>query len=547
MEQNGSAPEKNSAARTTAEQSPAVQAAQAGQTPRHHKDPGDSLKKRFVVKLCSNVASIPLYLAMEAILPRALGPVGYGNFSFATAFFQQVTGFLDMGSSNCFYTAQSRRQDEFGLVAFYSRICLVILGVCLTLALFIALAPGAGDIFMPDVPAHLAVWGAFLAFLYWYVRVARGMDDALGLTTTSELIRIVVNLVAMAALVVLYFAGVLNMALLFCHQYALYLITCAGFIWCLRGAWPGFSFRLTKEQSRAYAKEFSEYCFPLFTLALFSVLFLVGERWLLQYFDGSTAQGFFSLSQKIGMACFLFTMAMTPLIMREFSLAHAKNDVKRMAALIDKHGPMLYTVAAYFSCFAVAEAEAVVRILGGEKFAGAVLPVQIMAFYPMHQSYGQVIASLFYGTGDTKVLRNNSVAALVVGIVVAWFMLAPSSMLGLNLGAVGLAIKTVAVQCLFVNILLILARRVVPLNLWGNLAHQALCPLTFIVGALVSDFAARSFGLAGFPRLFAVAAGYTLICAALVHAVPWLGGLSRSEIRYIWAQLLQAAKRVARR
>ncbi len=539
---------QNETGKENAEQAQQAEAPQGvPRNVRHHKDPGDSLKKRFIVKLSSNVASIPLYLAMEAILPRALGPVGYGNFSFVTAFFQQVTGFLDMGSSNCFYTAQSRRQDEFGLVAFYTRVCLGILGICLAMAAGIALIPGAGDIFMPDVPSHLAVWGAFLAFLYWYVRVARGMDDALGLTTTSELIRIVVNLAAMAVLVALYFAGWLNMAILFCHQYALYGITCIGFIWCLRGAWPGFTFRLTREQSRAYIKEFTAYCFPLFTLALFSVLFLVGERWLLQHFDGSTAQGFFSLSQKIGMACFMFTMAMTPLIMREFSLAHAEGDVKRMAALIDKHGPMLYTVAAYFSCFAVAEAEAVVRILGGDKFAGAVLPVQIMAFYPMHQSYGQVIASLFYGTGDTKVLRNNSVAALVVGIIVAWFMLAPQSMFGLNLGAVGLAIKTVGVQFLFVNILLVLARRVVPLNLWGNLAHQFLCPAAFIAGAVVCDHVARLFGLAGFARLFAVAGAYTLACALLIHAVPWLGGLSRTELRYLWTQLGALARKLLRR
>ena len=515
-------------------------AGQEPQAPQGHKDPGDSLKKRFIVKLGSNIASIPLYLAMEAILPRALGPEGYGNFSFVTAFFQQVTGFLDMGSSTCFYTVQSRRQDDFGLVAFYSRICLLILLLCLLLALAILYLPGAGAMLMPGVPAYLALWGAFLAFLYWYFRVARGMTDALGLTTSSELIRTVLNLVAMALLVGLYCAGLLDMTLLFCHQYTLYILSCLGFFWCLRRAWPGFSFRLSKEQSRAYGKEFSAYCFPLFTLALFSVLFLAGERWLLQYFDGSTAQGFFSLSQKIGMACFMFTIAMTPLIMREFSLAHAQKDVKRMAALFDKHGPMLYTVAAYFSCFAVVEAEAVVRILGGEKFAEAVLPVQIMAFYPMHQSYGQVTASIFYATGDTKALRNNSAAALFVGIIAAWFMLAPASMLGLNLGAVGLAIKTVGVQFLFVNILLMLARKVMPLNFWGNLAHQLFCPLVFIAGALLGGLIAQALGLAGFPRLFAVAASYSLFCALSILAVPWLAGLARADVRYIGMKLLAA-------
>ena len=68
-----------------------------------------SLARRYICKLLANVASVPVYLAMEAILPRALGPAMYGNYSFATNFFQQLFMFLDMGTSTCFYNALSRR------------------------------------------------------------------------------------------------------------------------------------------------------------------------------------------------------------------------------------------------------------------------------------------------------------------------------------------------------------------------------------------------------------------------------------------------------
>ena len=71
-----------------------------------------TLARRYAFKLLANVASVPVYLVMEAILPRALGPQMYGNFSFATSVFQQLSGFLDMGTSTCFYNALSRRQRE---------------------------------------------------------------------------------------------------------------------------------------------------------------------------------------------------------------------------------------------------------------------------------------------------------------------------------------------------------------------------------------------------------------------------------------------------
>ncbi len=507
--------------------------------------PEASLKRRYAVKLASNIASIPLFFAMEAILPRALGPAGYGNFSFATNLFQQLTNFLDMGSSNCLYAALSRRQTEFGLVAFYGRVAVLVLAACLILGLAL-LVPAAGKAAMPGVPGHLGIGAAILAYLIWAARIARGMDDALGLTTTSEIIRIGLNLVAMAALMALYYAGILNLALLFCHQYALYLALFGGYLWCLRGAWPGFSFRLEREKNRAYTREFADYCLPLLTLALASVVFLAGERWLLQYFDGSAAQGYFSLSQKVGMACFLFVTAMTPLIMREFSLAHVTHDVKRMAALLDRHGPMLYAVAAYFSCFAAVEAEAVVRILGGDGFDAAVLPVRIMALYPMHQSYGQLVGSLFYATGETRVLRNNTIASLVTGIAATWIMLAPARMCGLDLGAVGLAVKMVAVQCLFANILLVLARRTIPLNLTANLVHQAVCPALFLGLSWLCGAGAAAAGLTGLIRFFASGVAYTAACTVLVSAMPRLGGLSRHEVRYVWARIGDAARKIAR-
>ncbi len=479
------------------------------------------------------MASVPLYLAMEAILPRALGPAGYGNFSFSTNLFQQLVGFVDMGSSNCFYTSLSRRPQESGLPAFYARIACVVLLICLIAGLAM-LVPGIGAAAMPGVPSQIGVWAAMLAYCFWFTHISRSMNDALGQTTTSELVRISVNLVAMLALVALYAAGILNLAVLFCHQYALYLATAAGYFWCLRRAWPGFSLRLAPERTRAYVREFSAFSLPLFWLALASIVFLAGERWLLQFFGGSAAQGYFTLSQKVGMACFFFVTAMTPLIMREFSLAHADNDVRRMASLVDKHGPMLYALSGYFSCFAAVEAETVVRLLGGTEFTEAILPVRIMALCPMHQAYGQLLGSLFYASGRTIAMRNNSVAALATGLLVSWIMLAPPSLFGLNLGALGLAIKMATVPCLFVNILLCFAHRTIPLKLGSNLAHQALCPLTLLAVAWTSGTLAEGAGITGTARVFVSLGIYTVFCLAIFSVIPWLGGLSREELRRFW-------------
>ncbi|MDO5483948.1 MAG: lipopolysaccharide biosynthesis protein, partial [Desulfovibrionaceae bacterium] len=157
--------------------------------------PTPTLARRYAFKLLANVASVPVYLVMEAILPRALGPQMYGNYSFATNLFQQMSGFLDMGTSTCFYNALSRRQHETGLAVFYGRICMAVAGICLAAALLLQI-PVIGANVMPGVPLWLAPLAAVWAFLTWWGRVLRSANDALGATVASEMVRTVISLLA---------------------------------------------------------------------------------------------------------------------------------------------------------------------------------------------------------------------------------------------------------------------------------------------------------------------------------------------------------------
>ena len=176
-----------------------------------------TLARRYAYKLLANVASVPVYLVMEAILPRALGPQMYGNYSFATNLFQQLSGFLDMGTSTCFYNALSRRQGEGGLIAFYVRVGLLVLCISLAAAALM-LVPSVGNLLMPDVPAWLAPLAALWAFLTWWGRVLRSTNDALGETVPSELVRTALSLVAVVALGALFWWDALTIHTLLAQQ-----------------------------------------------------------------------------------------------------------------------------------------------------------------------------------------------------------------------------------------------------------------------------------------------------------------------------------------
>lgn len=495
------------------------------------------LAHRYLFKLLANMASVPVYLVMEAILPRALGPQAYGNFSFATALFQQFSGFLDMGTSTCLYNALSRRHRERELFTFYLRIAFLVAILTFSCGLLM-LAPFPGSLLMPDIPSWMAPMAALWAFLTWWGRVLRSVNDALGETIPSELWRSACSLFSLLLLLILFWGGWLNIHSLFLQQY-LFLGSSILVFWHVsKKAWQRMEIplprTLSKKDARQYRKEFFNYSHPLFVQALLSFAMLSVERWLLQWFDGSVEQGFFALSQKVSLACFLFVSAMTPLLMREFSIAWGKRNLEAMGSLLSRFAPLLYAMAAYFSCFTLIEGQSLVRIFGGEEFLAATLSVQIMALYPLHQAYGQMAGSVFHACGKTSILRNLTALECVYGLAAAWILLAPNALYGLNLGAVGLAIKTVGVQFLSVNICLWLASRFIPFKFWRNLAHQILTVLVFLLTA----FLARKTFLLLLPedshfilRFFLSGMLYSLCLACLCMIFPSLAGLTRPDLR----------------
>lgn len=496
-----------------------------------------TLARRYGFKLLANMASVPVYLLMEAILPRALGPRMYGNYSFATNLFQQFSGFLDMGSSTCFYNALSRRPDETALAAFFLRLAGLVALLGLALSALICWRP-VGDLIMPGVPAWLAPLACIWALLTWWGRVARSMNDAVGATIPSEISRSAISLAGVLVLGLMFLAGVLNIGSLFLQQYLMLGATALAFWHISRRHWQKngavICLALTKAQKSSYGREFFDYCHPLFVQALLSFFMLTAERWLLQWFEGSTQQGFFALSQKVSMACFLFVSAMTPLLMRELSIAWGQKDTASMGRLLSRFAPLLYSLAAYFSCFTLVEGRVLVEIFGGQEYLAAILPVQIMALYPLHQAYGQMASSVFHACGRTRTLRDITMAECVYGFGTAWLLLAPPQMFGLALGATGLAIKTVAVQCLTVNLYLWLAARFIPFAFWRNVVHQIICLGLFLALA----FGARELGqmlpVAGLYRFCISGIFYTLaVCAASI-AAPGLVGLSRHELRELY-------------
>jgi len=502
----------------------------------------DSLKKRYTYSLFNNFIGLVAGGVTSVVVPRALGPVAYGNFSFLTNFLQQVVNFLDVGTSKAFFTKLSQRPDEQKLRSFYLYVSLVITG---SLAAFLALVSAFSlrEYIWPGQHWIFISAATFWALGTWYSKVLKTVTDAYALTVQAQMARVVQRILAVILILLLFLLGWLNLYTLFLYHYAIILFLCVAWVKIVYGKghslWGG---NLKWSEIRCYLSEFYQYCSPLFMMGVIGLPLLLFDRWLLQMYAGSVEQGFYGLSYRIGAICFLFTGAMAPLLTREFSVAFGRKDLKQMAFLFRRYIPLLYSIAAFFSCFIALRADEVIYITGGSHYAPAAMAVTIMAFYPIHQTYGQLSASVFYATGQTRLFRNISISIMLIGLPVTYFLIAPPDQMGLNAGATGLAIKMVVMQFIGVNVELFFNSKLLKLNFWKYLSHQIVSVGAFLglgTTAIVIVEHVLYVPEKGIASFIGSGFVYTLLVGGVLLLCPILFGLHRNDIKELRARFLR--------
>lgn len=491
----------------------------------------DSLGKRYFYKLATNMTSVFIGIFTQAIIPRGLGPKLYGDYNFLTNFFNQMISFFDMGTSTCFFTKLSQRPKEIKLIAFYFRFIGIIAIIVLSI-IGLAQAIGLNGLLWPNQLLIYIYMAAFICIAMWTTGIISQIADAYGLTASAELAKIFQKLLGLVILITLFLWKRLSLEAFFIYNYCIFFLLACMLFYVIRS--HGYhilnNLNMSFYEIKRHAREFYSYSHPFFMYGLFGMIAGIFDRWLLQIYAGSVEQGFFGLSYQIGAICFMFTSAMTPLIMREFSIAYNNKDVALMAQLFRKHVPLLYSITALLACFAVINADKVTILMGGGRFQNAAPAVAIMAFYPIHQAYGQLSGSVFFASNRIRLYCNIGIIFMAISLPITYFLIAPKTLFGLNAGAAGLAFKIVLMQFLTVNVMLYFNARLLDLRFWRYLYHQLISIAVFLILAFFSRILVEYvFGIRMNNILNFILTGIVYLTASLVfvYFIPAIIGLRK--------------------
>lgn len=295
----------------------------------------------------------------------------------------------------------------------------------------------------------LAFVASFLQNQWWNLAVA--LAESVRQTLLIQTLNILVQLFYFIAVVVLAICGNLTIE-------NVYLIIGVQFLTFSLLAFFKLKLQTCEESKteslRSIFNRYKSYCAPLlpYTLLGFVVQFL--DAWFLQNFGGATQQAFYAVGAQFAAVSLIFTTSILKVYWKEIAEAHKQDNWKLIENLYRKFSQGLFFIAAFISIFAIPWSETILGMVLGNSYVEGTFAFMLMLCYPIHQTLGQINGALFFATKKTTTYVVMGTINLLLGLVLAYFLLAPQEQYvpGLALGAVGLALKMVLAQLIAVNI-----------------------------------------------------------------------------------------------
>lgn len=454
-----------------------------------------SLLERYSSKIASNLLVMLLGILNVTLLPRALGPVQYGNFSFLADSFNKIVAFASLNTQMAHFVYISRDNADPKYTKFYIWLCLIV-GFLVLALIPLSYYLGIGNYLWPNQRIYLVVLAAVTGVLMFYSSNLIQVADGKAATVGCEKRRRWVTLLAIMVLVFLYATKKLNLENYFIYSIlvTLLLLIAVGRFLQARVIPNMRSVSLDREAIRKITRYFYNYSYPLVTTMIIGFFIGYFDRWLLQIAYGSTEQAYYGLGMKLSLLPIFFATAFSPLLTQGISQAHAAQDKVRVRHLLLRTRTFFF-IAAFMSLFLIFHAESIIQWSGGKEYKDAISSMRFMMFYPIHQTYGVLLGDAILSIGLTRVYRNVAIGVALIGLPLTFILLFPTDYLitGLHLGAVGLAFKMVLLQILSVIALMYSIKEYFKVSIIKELLYQIIVLFTLGIICYASVAAVQYF------------------------------------------------------
>lgn len=443
-----------------------------------------------------------------------------------------------MGSSNAFFTQISKqpRSNRFYLLyflwlAFQLSAMLLVIGLIIPADLFEKIWLGHGRWLVV-----LALFAAFMQQKIWTTVIQVGESSRK--TKHIQLLNLLVAVCYLFFVFLIISVGETSVFAVLQLIIIQYLIATAIASWSLYTSTNGASEK--DEKSSETINEFITYCKPLIILGAVGFLYTFTSNWMLHKYAGSIGQGYFQIASQFANVSLLATASILNIFWKEVAEATANLDKLAVERLYKKVNRGLVIFNTTISGFLLPWSKQIVLLFLGSNYIDAWPILAIMFLYPIHQSMGQIGATMFLAQGETRRYTVLSIGVLLcIAIPITYFALAPVNgflLPGLGLGALGMAISTVLANFIGVSAQAVMISKIGGWKL--DWMYQLVGIPIIISSGYFSKFFVEIFFNFDHPiisemicPIIITGVIYSALILCILWFLPWLIGMDRVEMK----------------
>ncbi len=475
-----------------------------------------------------------LSLATAAIVPRALGPVMYGNYSFILSTSAAIRGVLDTGAQQAFFTFSSQDRASGPLTRLYALVLVAQMAIVVAV-IGISAATGTTGWLWHAQRLDQIVLVTALDWLMFLAISLQQLGDSKGLTAYLQLSGAAIAALTLVALLLLKVGGALNFYSFVCLNLVGVGLTCIVqshrlLVKNRALVWSG------AVTIKGYAQRWWRFTKPLILLQLYLPVVAYLGLYLIQRWYGSEQQGYYALALQWSTFAMLFTNSGVWIFWREVAHHSAAGDLQHAARTYERFSRLFLFLALALAFWLSASSSILVQIVAGMRFRGAGSVLAIMAFYPVSQTMNQLAMASLKATERTRNYALWTVILSIPDLALTYLLLAPATAFvpGLHLGAIGMAIKTAVYGLVVAQVYDWLNCRFLGIPYARALGRKALALLAVgAVALLLIGIGAPWVQRAGIGQLTALllsSVSYAVAIGLMVCLWPQLAGLSRAQI-----------------
>ncbi len=442
------------------------------------------MNKVYLIKVISTLINFSLSIVLGVIVPKAIGPMAYGEYSYVVATYAFLFQFLMFTSGSAYiYFLSISKYSKGQINTFYM---LFLSGVTLTVVILSCLSVHTElgfQLFWNEISNKSLIYLGlvFGCFTNAQQRLFEYCDST-NQSIVADKLKIISKALMALSILLLIFFDVLNV-------YILMFVSILNIVFFLILFYYKINFKFGSATLTVFKKiktDFYLYLQPLFFFSVTSAVYAYLGKFLLQESGGSIEQGYYNFSLQLSLIPVTLLASVMAIYMSDMTKKYQCNDVDGVSKIFSDNIFKVYCVHACISLYLLINATDIVLFVVGESFAGAIESLEILSIFSLCHTFGMLSGNLFLSTGRNKLYSSINVLVMLFG---GLFLISTSYFITMN--AMALSIIVTSFYALRVSI-----------QLYFSLAFFKLNKIEFVYELMVVFCVILiSFSLVNFFRL----------------------------------------------